>query len=237
MLRSREERFRSSVEQLDKRLGRAESFLDTQLGNPNMDRRKMVSRSSLPSEVYRDRNTLVEVTVHRNSRPSTVTNSKRDAKSWADSLSDTDIHFDKHTKSSLARAKPSPRKERKVEKPRKEVREKRSLQDLLAELREMLQVSGVKDVTDFVAEFDQKKTVSSNSSNLRQPQRDKAELEMQLERREAEASRYKEEYAVMVRQMEVIRESVNNLELQVVRRIARIHCYILFVCRLLTSRK
>ena len=105
-----------------------------------MDRRKMVSRSSLPSEVYRDRNTLVEVTVHRNSRPNTVTNSKRDAKSWADSLSDTDIHFDKHTKSSLARAKPSPRKERKVEKPRKEVREKRSLQDLLAELREMLQL-------------------------------------------------------------------------------------------------
>ena len=209
MLKGREERFRSSVEELNKRLCRAENFLDTQVPSQKMNKGKL-SRSSLPSEVYRDKNTLVEVTVHRNSRQTSAT-SKRDAKSWAESLSDTDLQFDKPTKSSLARSRPSPRKERKLDK-RKDGGEKRSLQELLAELRSILEVSGVKDIYDFVAEFDQQKKAGSSSSQPRgQGQEDKAELE----RRQAEIRKYKEEYAVMVKQMEVSRDSVNSLELQV----------------------
>ena len=168
------------------------------------------SRSSLPSEVYRDKNTLVEVKVHRNSRNTNSSSSKRDNKSWAESLSDNDVQFDKPTKSSLAKSRPSPRKERKLEKARKEIGEKRSLQELLAELKGILEVSGVKDIYDFVAEFDQQKKNSSN-----QLQGSAQDDKVELERRQAEINRYKEEYALMVKQMEVSRDSVNSLELQV----------------------
>ena len=57
------------------------------------------ARSSLPAEVYRDKDTLVEVTIHR--RPREKENRQP---SWAETLSDSDIHFAKPTKTSLARA-------------------------------------------------------------------------------------------------------------------------------------
>ena len=215
MLRSREERFRKSVEELNKRLGRAENFLDTELET----KMKPTSRSSLPSEVYRDRNTLVEVTVHRNSKSKESGSAgKRDAKSWAESLSDTDLQFDKPTKSSLARSRRSPIKEKKVEKQKlgkekvKEVRGERSLSEILGELREILQVSGVKDIFEFVAEFDQKKKPNSSSKSDKS---DLARLQAEAEKNKVEASRYREEYGVMVKQLEISKESVNNLETQV----------------------
>ena len=51
----------------------------------------------------------MEVTVHRNSNSLKKPSKKTTSKTWADSLSDTDVQFDKPTKSSLA--KRSPRKE------------------------------------------------------------------------------------------------------------------------------
>ena len=214
MLRSREERFRKSVEELNKRLGRAENFLDTELGSPKM---KQNSRSSLPAEVYRDRNTLVEVTVHRNSKTKESGAGKRDAKSWADSLSDTDVQFGKPTKSSLARARRSPIKQKKLEKPggaEKETKAERSLSEILGELREILQVSGVKDIFEFVAEFDQKKK-SGSSARAKSDQPELQKLQVEAEKNKVEAGRYREEYGVVVKQLEISRESVNNLEMQV----------------------
>ena len=218
MLRSREERFRKSVEELNNRLGRAENFLDTELGSQKM---KPTSRSSLPAEVYRDRNTLVEVTVHRNSSGAGGA-AKRDAKCWAESLSDTDLQFDKPTKSSLARARRSPvkekMKEKKVEKPgpgkEKQVKGERSLAEILGELREILQVSGVKDIFEFVAEFDQKKK-SASSSRGKSEQFGLERVQAEAEKNKVEAARYREEYGVMVKQLEISRQSVNNLEMQV----------------------
>ena len=216
MLRSREERFRKSVEELNKRLGRAENFLDTELGSKKM---KPTSRSSLPAEVYRDRNTLVEVTVHRNSKSRSMESAG--AQCWAESLSDSDLQFEKPTKSSLARARRSPVKEKKVEKPRaragteKVVRGERSLPEILGELREILQVSGVKDIFEFVAEFDQKKK-SSSSSRGKSEQSGLERLQAEAEKNKVEANRYREEYGVLVKQLEISRESVNNLELQVI---------------------
>ena len=214
MLRSREERFRKSVEELNKRLGRAENFLDTELGSTKM---KPTSRSSLPAEVYRDRNTLVEVTVHRNSK--SRSKESAGAQCWAESLSDSDLQFEKPTKSSLARARRSPVKEKKVEKPRagteKVVRGERSLPEILGELREILQVSGVKDIFEFVAEFDQKKK-SSSSSRGKSEQSGLERLQAEAEKNKVEANRYREEYGVLVKQLEISRESVNNLELQVI---------------------
>ena len=217
MLRSREERFRKSVEELDKRLGRAENFLDTELGvgSPKM---KQNSRSSLPSEVYRDRNTLVEVTVHRNSKTKDSGAGKRDAKCWAESLSDTDLHlqFDKPTKSSQARARRSPVKQKKVEKSgkEKEAKGERSLAEILGELREILQVSGVKDIFEFVAEFDQKKKPSSGP-RAKSEQPELQRLQAEAERNKVEAARYREEYGLVLKQLEISRQSGNNLEIQV----------------------
>ena len=216
MLRSREERFRKSVEELNKRLGRAENFLDTELGSTTM---KPTSRSSLPAEVYRDRSTLVEVTVHRNSAGGS---SKRDVKSRAESLSDTagDLQFEKPTKSSLARARRIPVKEKKAEKPgprpgtEKEGKQERSLAEIVGELREILQVSGVKDIFEFVAEFDQKKK-STSSSRGKAEQSGLERLQTEAEKNKVEAARYREEYGVMLKQLEISRQSVNNLEMQV----------------------
>ena len=221
MLRSREERFRKSVEELNKRLGRAENFLDTELGSPKM---KQNSRSSLPAEVYRDRNTLVEVTVHRNSKTKESGAGKRDAKSWADSLSDTDVQFGKPTKSSLARSRRSPIKQKKLEKPggaEKETKAERSLSEILGELREILQVSGVKDIFEFVAEFDQKKK-SGSSARAKSDQPELQKLQVEAEKNKVEAGRYREEYGVVVKQLEISRESVNNLEMQVT---SLLYCY------------
>ena len=212
MLRSREERFRKSVEELNKRLGRAESFLDTELEITTM---KPTSRSSLPAEVYRDHSTLVEVTVHRNSAGGS---SKRDVKSRAESLSDTagDLQFEKPTKSSLARARRCPVKEKPGLRPgtEKEGKEERSLAEIVGELREILQVSGVKDIFEFVAEFDQKKKYTS-SSRGKAEQSGLERLQTEAEKNKVEAARYREEYGVMLKQLEISRQSVNNLEMQV----------------------
>ena len=166
MQKSRETRFKKSVENLNNRLGRAENFLDSEIISRNekgMDKLKIKDgydqghRSSLPTEIYRDKNTLVEVTVHRNVKNKVNNNISRKEKgqSWADSLSDSDIKFNKATKSSLAKVKKSPRKDntRSKEEMKENIKsvskkydEDRNMENILADLRDILRVSGKKPI-------------------------------------------------------------------------------------------
>ena len=196
-------------------------------------------RPDLNTEVYRDKNTLVEVTIHR--RPKA-----NESKPWNHSLSDSENHFAKATSNSLIRAKQSPRKvkkgeklgrnlklsdDRENEKERgRKVKEKRSVQELLGELRDIVKVSGAKDVRDFLEEFEEPaKPVNTGKPKqvLKAPNKlcqksDHSDLEAKIHHLEndsqkfkAEAGRYKHEYGVMVKQVEVSRETVNSLEAQV----------------------
>ena len=93
--------------------------------------------------------------------------------------------------------------------------------EILGELREILQVSGVKDIFEFVAEFDQKKKPSSGP-RAKSEQPELQRLQAEAERNKTEAARYREEYGVVVKQLEISRESVNNLEMQVT---SLLYCY------------
>ena len=59
---------------------------------------------------------------------------------------------------------------------------------------------------------DQKKKPNSSSKSDKS---DLARLQAEAEKNKVEASRYREEYGVMVKQLEISKESVNNLEMQV----------------------
>jgi len=246
MQKSRETRFKKSVENLSNRLGRAENFLDSEIISRNekgMDKLKIKDgydqghRSSLPTEIYRDKNTLVEVTVHRNVKNKVNNNISRKEKgqSWADSLSDSDIKFNKATKSSLAKVKKSPRKDntRSKEEMKENIKsvskkydEDKNMENILADLRDILRVSGVDNIQDFVKKIDGKnsdrdvaKTENSCSNSNLVQQRDlelKLEkLKVENEKIKAECSRYKHEYGVLVKQVDISKDSVNSLETQV----------------------
>ena len=228
MLKSRETRFKKSVEELNNRLGRAENFLDSELlaRDSNMERIKFnnrsTQRSSLPAEVYRDKNTLVEVTVHRNPGNSKVHESRH--QTWADSLSDTDVQYKKPTKSSLARVKKSPRKEKTSSQPVKTSTSKekdRNIQDLMIELRDLLKVSGVDNIHDFVNEFAKKSISKSQTTSkdldikIKDLQAHVEKHQLAAEKYKVECNRYKHEYGVLVKQVDISKDSVNSLEAQV----------------------
>ena len=233
MMKTREARFKKSVDQLSSRLGRAENFLDSELvaGHGRVERIKFEktdekhSRASLPTEVYRDKNTLVEVTVHRNSNSVKKPRQPSSSKTWADSLSDSDVQFDKPTKSSLA--KRSPRKEKQITKNatnNKDI-EERDLQHLLVELRDILKVSGSNNsLKNFINDLDKKnnrsmidksrKTVDQ-SGEYEELQVKYAKVKVEAEKYKVESERYKHEYSVMVKQVDISKTSVQSLENQV----------------------
>ena len=232
MMKTREARFKKSVDQLSSRLGRAENFLDSELvaGDGRIERIKFEkthekhSRASLPTEVYRDKNTLVEVTVHRNSSSVKKPRQSSSSKTWADSLSDSDVQFDKPTKSSLA--KRSPRKEKQITKntTNNKDNEDRDLQHLLVELRDILKVSGSNNsLKNFINDLDKKnrsmidksrKTVD-HSAEYEELQVKYAKMKVEAEKYKVESERYKHEYSVMVKQVDISKTSVQSLENQV----------------------
>ena len=230
MNKSRETRFKKSVEELHHRLGRADNFLDTEMirRDNKSDRFRIrgdeAQRSSLPSEVYRDKNTLVEVTVHRNSQAN-KSKSRVQAKSWAESLSDSDLQFDKPTKSSLAKTKLSPRKQKTLREAssNREKEDERNLQDLVGDLKSILKVTGHENLQDFIADFDKKQKKKSLNVPLSQDANKVKDLELKVEKykleaekQKNEASRYRHECDVLVKQVSISKESVTSLETQIV---------------------
>ena len=230
MNKSRETRFKKSVEELHNRLGRAENFLDTEMirHDNKSDRFRIrgdeTHRSSLPSEVYRDKNTLVEVTVHRNSQAK-KSKSRTQPKSWAESLSDSDLQFDKPTKSSLAKAKPSPRKQRNLREasPNREREDERNLHDLVGDLKSILKVTGHENLQDFIADFDKKQKKKSNKippsddvNNVKDLQSKVEKYKLEAEKQKNEVSHYRQECDVLVKQLSISKESLTSLETQTV---------------------
>ena len=230
MNKSRETRFKKSVEELHSRLGRAENFLDTEMirRDNKSDRFRIrgdeTHRSSLPSEVYRDKNTLVEVTVHRNSQAN-KSKTRIQPKSWAESLSDSDLQFDKPTKSSLAKAKPSPRKKKNLQEAssNREREDERNLHDLVGDLKSILKVTGHENLQDFIADFDKKQKMKSfkvppsddvNSVTDLQSKVEKYKVE--AEKQKHEAGHYRQECDVLVKQLSISKESLTSLETQIV---------------------
>jgi len=210
------------------RLGRAENFLDTHLDNNrsrSMDKSPSTSRSELNTEVYRDKNTLVEVTIHRRPREK-------------DPRKETSLYA-RPTASSLTKSKPSPGKLRKSIKSvddghiKKETREhkkdQRSVKEILGELRDIVKISGIDQVHDFIDEIDKPVRSKGNSKPqepkiplklCQKPDNSAFEtkiqsLENECQKYKAEAGRYKHEYGVMVKQVEISKDTVKSLEAQV----------------------
>ena len=219
MNKSRETRFKRSVDELHTRLGRAANFLDTE-----MTRRDDTQRSSLPSEVYRDKNTLVEVTVHRNSQ-AIKTKRREHQNSWAESLSDSDLKFDKPTKSSLAKVKKIPRKQNtlRTTSMTREREDDRNLKELVGDLKNILKVTGHENMQDFIADFDKKQKSKSsqippldNTNKIKDLELKAEKCKLEAEKQRSEACRYKHECDVMVKQVNLSKESITSLETQIV---------------------
>ena len=228
MKKSRETRFKNSVNELHNRLGRVDNFLDTEMNRREKSDRFRIrgddgQRSSLPNEVYRDKNTLVEVTVHRNSQAN-KSKSRVQTKSWAETLSDSDLQFDKPTKSSLAKTKPSPRKQKTMQEAsaNRMKSDERDIQDLVGDLKSILKVTGHENLQDFISDFDKKK--NEKSSKALSVHADKiANLEtkvekykLEAEKQKNESSRYRHECDVLVKQVNISKESITSLETQIV---------------------
>ena len=177
------------------------------------------------TEVYRDKNTLVEVTIHRRPREK-------------EQRKETSLYA-RPTASSLTKTKQSPGKLRKSGKSlndghsRRDARDQekyqRSVKDILGELRDIVKISGVDQVHDLIDEIDapvkSKGNIKTQESKI--PQKlcqkpDNSAFETKIEKLEnecqkfkTEASRYKHEYGVMVKQVEISKETVKSLEAQV----------------------
>ena len=111
----------------------------------------LLFRSELNTEVYRDKNTLVEVTIHR--RPKGKEH-KKDLNQFA-----------RPTSSSLSRAKKSPGKVKKSAKSisgerhsnidvRLSEKDDRSTRDILGELKDIVKEAAIKDAHAFIDEND-----------------------------------------------------------------------------------
>ena len=132
-------RFKNSVADLKERMDRVDSALDNELTEVCKSRTvDTVVGSS--SEVYRDKNTLVEVTIHR--RPKAETGVKRvEGRSSAPEAG----RLESRTKKGAASGGVGSFLERKRE---------RNVGELLDELRELVSDSGVNEVRKFLEELD-----------------------------------------------------------------------------------
>ena len=148
--------------------------------------------SNCTEEVYRDRNTLVEVTIHRKPKQE---QHKSKSQSWADSLSESESAvFKKPTFSSKQR---SQQRSRSRDSNRTSNTRRQRSQDGNKEniARKVVKPCEQTDHSDLVNTIDK--------------------LRIDLERSRHEASRYQTEYNVMLQQVEISQGSVRTLETQV----------------------
>jgi len=200
-------RFKNSVAELKERMDRVDSALDKELTEVCKSRTvDTVVGSS--SEVYRDKNTLVEVTIHR--RPKGETGVKRvEGRNSAPEAG----RLESRTKKGAASGGGS-FLERKRE---------RNVGELLDELRELVADSGVNEVRKFLEELDGvgkpasgRKVASCQVENHRNLEGQLTKLHAELEKQRAETSRYKHEHSVVSKQADLRRVDQENLEAQLV---------------------
>lgn len=195
-----------------------------------------MSRSEMSTEVYRDKNTLVEVTIHR--KPSENNHSKQEDKNFA-----------RPTNSSLSKSKPSPKKLGTASKSQKvkafngnkanrdsirkdsNFQNQRSVKDIVNELKSIVTQSGFTEVQDLLRQLDVPNAeVKDNPTASVSKQKkiklcekpDHTGLEAKIQQLDAEcqklkneSSRYRQEYGILVEQMKISKDTVNSLEAQV----------------------
>ena len=131
----RQGRFEDSVAELKERMDRVDAALDKDLTEVSNSR--MVDTVGSSSEVYRDKNTLVEVTIHR--RPKGGSGGKRlEGRNSAPEAG----RVESRTKMKTSIGKGMGRKK------------ERTVGELLSELRELVADSGVNEVRQFLEELD-----------------------------------------------------------------------------------
>ena len=142
-----------------------------------------IYRSTKPKEVYRDKHTLVEVTIHRNPRAGT---SKQESRRISpESLSDSETQF----------------------------RKPRSGQDCPRRDRSRgARVPNKENIKSKAASKIQRLCEQPDCSEF---EKKIHELEFSLEKSKLETSRYRKEYNVMVKQVDISKGTVTSLERQV----------------------
>jgi len=200
----REERFNRSVKKLEQRLVRAGDTAG--MGH----RKSSLSRRGVSTEeVYRDKNTLVEVTVHR--RPQEVEHIKKK------SITPAHQSADRGEKSSgKAPRKVNMNTRRRSEDAASHENCQRSVKDILSELRDIVKVSGgdIHELQEFFEELDDPSKVKPATSNSEQEEKIR-NLVAECKSYKAEAVKYKDDCGVMLKQAEFSRDTANSLEVQV----------------------
>ena len=135
------DRFKNSVAELKERMDRVDSALDHDLTEVCRTSRAVDTAVGSSSEVYRDKNTLVEVTIHR--RPKGEVGVKRvvEGRNSAPEAG----RLENRTKKGTATNSAGSFLERK---------KKPNIGELLDELRELVADSGVNEVRKFLEELD-----------------------------------------------------------------------------------
>jgi len=202
-------RFKNSVAELRERMDRVDSALDNDLSEVCKSRTvDTVVGSS--SEVYRDKNTLVEVTIHR--RPKAEMAVKRvEGRNSAPEAGRLESRTKKGDATSTGGGGFLERKR------------DRNVGELLDELRELVADSGVNEVRKFLEELDgvahpasTRRVASSQVENHRNLEGQLTKLRAELEKQKIETSRYKHEHSVVSKQADLRRVDQENLEAQLV---------------------
>jgi len=201
-------RFKNSVAELKERMDRVDSALDHDLSEVCRSRAVVDTAVGSSSEVYRDKNTLVEVTIHR--RPKGEVGVKRvEGRSSAPEAGRVESRTKKGAASSTGGFL-----ERKRD---------RNVGELLDELRELVADSGVNEVRKFLEELDgvahpasTRRVVSCQVENHRNLEDRLTKLRAELEKQKTETSRYKHEHSVVSKQSDLRRVDLENLEAQLV---------------------
>jgi len=202
-------RFKNSVAELKERMDRVDSALDQDLSKVcKRQTEDTVVGSS--SEVYRDKNTLVEVTIHR--RPKGEVGVKRvEGRSSAPEAGRLESRTRKGAATSTGGGSLLERKR------------DRNVGELLNELRELVADSGVNEVRKFLEELDgvthptsTRGVASCQVENHRNLEDRLTKLRVELEKQKTETSRYKHEHSVVSKQSDLRRVDLENLEAQLV---------------------
>lgn len=228
--------------ELHNRLDRCENYLKTDLAvNDRLEEVDidMADTKEGKTHVYRDKNTLVEVTVHTRGR-SKETNKNTNV--WNQDLEKKES-FARPTRASssktvVASPKNTPRKKsfekvasKKQVDDENSAEKQKSIRELMEELRVNFKKSGIKDFYDFLDEVDSgkasqggekvattKKLIKKSDNRdeeVRRLQEEGRRLGTELTKYKSECARYKTEYENVIKQLKINKENQLSLETQI----------------------
>eukprot|EP00092_Neocalanus_flemingeri_P028460 GFUD01030904.1.p1 GENE.GFUD01030904.1~~GFUD01030904.1.p1 ORF type:complete len:553 (-),score=150.29 GFUD01030904.1:67-1725(-) len=172
-----------------------------------------LGKQEFSSEVYRDKNTLVEVTVHRKPKAASSNNLTRE-KGSSDKLIKRE-----YVEKNRSRDNGRKNEENKLG--------ERNVQEVLQELKNIVRVSGTKEVQKFLEDFRDETSLGKQNTNPKAlklaSKLDLQNLEEKIHKLEnnyqdcrREANKCKQDYREMVKQVDVGNDAIKNLEFQIV---------------------